>query len=221
MFAFSARKNLAITQRNGKFPDLCDGIMHRRRLRWHGKKIKFRWGHPMVRREEVHVQVDDTTIAGDNVGAIMHPVWWLATIYDGPVAYEESLKQFSRSQRLVFAMLWYIAEVNNGGHRQFYSNSAGIVWCDAIAGFEAIGEPKGARIVAISADRLGGSPSSDREERNEQLDSVDPDFDDLDEAFAELQKRVNLDQQIMTFIRARPADFYFSGTIERVVIAVQ
>jgi Domain of unknown function (DUF4375) len=172
----------------------------------------------MARRETVHVQVDDSTIAAGDPGAVMHPVWWSANIYDGPVAYEKSLEQFSRSQRLVFAVLWYIREVNNGGHRQFYSNSTGIVWKDALEGFEALGIPRAANILRISAERMGGSPSLDRGERNEQLMSHEPDFKDLDEAFWDLQEKANLDDVIMRFIRAQPADFYFSGTIERVVL---
>jgi len=175
----------------------------------------------MARREKVHVEVDDTTIASGDPHAVLHPVWWRANIYDGPGMYDYSLREFSRSQRLVFAILWYIAEVNNGGHHQFYSNSTGIVWRDAMDGFEAIGVPRAARIVAVSADRLGGSPSQDREERYDQMEEFAPDFDDLNDAFYQLQKKVNLNEQMMSFIRARPADFYFSGTIERVVLPLR
>src|SRR5262245_27409852 len=101
----------------------------------------------MARRETVHVQVDDTTIAKGNSQTVIHPVWWRANIYDGPVAYERSLEQFSRGQRHVFAIIWYLNEVNNGGHLQFYSNSTGIVWKDTLAGFEALGVLRAANIL--------------------------------------------------------------------------
>jgi hypothetical protein len=172
----------------------------------------------MIRREKVHIEIDDGTIATGDPWAVIQPVWWLATIYHGPAAYEHSLQQFSGSQRLVWAVLWYRQEVNNGGHRQFYSNSTGIVWRDALEGFEALGITRGAKILRISAERLGGSPALDREERNEQLISQDPDFHDLDEAFGDLQKRVDINESIMKFIRDRSSDFYFSGTIERTVL---
>lgn len=172
----------------------------------------------MARRETVHVQVDDGTIAAGDPSAVMHPVWWRANIYDGPVAYERSLEQFSRAQRLVFAVLWYRSEVNNGGHQQFYSNSTGIVWRDSLEGFQELGVSRAANIVRISAERMGGSPSLDRQERNEQLNSHEPEFNDLDGAFYDLQENTNLDDVIMRFIRSRPGDFYFSGTIERVVL---
>jgi len=148
----------------------------------------------------------------------MHPVWWLANIYDGPVAYEKSLEQFSRPQRLVFAVLWYLREIENGGHRQFYSNSTGIVWIDALEGLAAMGVIRVVNILRISAERMGGSPSLDRQERNEQLMSHKPDFTDLDEAFWHLGEKTNFDDAIMRFIRAQPADFYFSGTIDRIVL---
>ncbi len=172
----------------------------------------------MIRRETVHVEVNDATIAANDPAAVIHPVWWRARIYDGPIAYEKSLEQFSRSQRLIWAIHWYRSEVNNGGHRQFFSNSTGIVWRDALDGFEAIGAARAANIVKISADRLGGSPSLDWQERQDQLDSHEPNFRDLDDSFYDFEKKSNLDELMLEFIRARPSDFYFSGTIERVVL---
>ncbi|WP_052573838.1 DMP19 family protein [Haloferula sp. BvORR071] len=172
----------------------------------------------MVRRETVEVVVEDATIAAGDPAAIIHPVWWIATIYDGPVAYEKSLEAFSRPQRLVFAVRWYLKEVSNGGHWQFYSNSAGIVWSDALEGFAEFGVSRAADILRISAERMGGSPSFDRLERNEQLDRFQPSFDDVDEAFGELQEKVDIDECVIQYIRKQPAAFYFSGKITRVVL---
>jgi hypothetical protein len=172
----------------------------------------------MIPRETVHVVVDDATIASGDLGAVIQPVWWLSTIYNGPGMYEETLRQFSRPQRLVRALILYCYEVNNGGHEQFYSNSSGIVWSDAMECFDAIGLPRGARNLAIAARRLGGDPSLDRIERQEQLEQYHPDFEDLDEAFANLQEKTDIDEQVMTYVRSRPSDFYFSGMIERVVL---
>jgi len=172
----------------------------------------------MPRRETVQVVVDDAAIAADDLRVIIEPVWWLANIYDGPGLYEQSLKPFSQSQRFVFAIRWYVAEVCNGGHKQFYSNSTGIVWRDALAGFQAIDLPRGAQIVSLSAERMGGSPSLEREDRQEQLDALRPDFEDCDEALFALKKQIDIDAKMMDFIRARPQDFFFSGTITKVVL---
>jgi hypothetical protein len=172
----------------------------------------------MLPTEKVHVVVNDNTIATGDDWAVIEPVWWLANIYDGPGAYEQSLQPFSQSQRYVFAVRWYHSEVNNGGHLQFYSNSTGIVWQDALNGLEAMGLEKAANILRISADRLGGSPSLDRQERQDQLDEHQPDFEDCDEAFYKLQERVDFEEITIDFIRHHPSDFYFVGTIERIVL---
>jgi len=169
--------------------------------------------------EIVEVRVDDATIAAGRPLAVIDPVWWTANIYDGPAAYEQSLQPFSKAQRLVHAMLWYQEEVNNGGHEQFYSNSTGIVWQDALEGFEAAALPQVAAVLRESANRLGGSPSLVREDRQKQLASLSPHFDDLDDKFYELEKRVDVEGKIMEFIRSRLKDFYFSGRVEKPVRA--
>jgi len=53
-------------------------------------------------------------------------------------------------QRYIFTIEWYIAEVNNGGHDQFYFNSTGIVWKNALKGFEEIKHTKAHNILKES-----------------------------------------------------------------------
>jgi hypothetical protein len=172
----------------------------------------------MARKERVHIEVNDETIASGDIWAVIRPVWWSVSIYNGPAAYDHDLEKFSEAQKHVFAIRWYISEVTNGGHKQFYSNSTGIVWGDARDGFEAIGLSRAATIIRISADRLGGSPSRDRQERSDQLEEETPDFDDCDEALYQLIKKVDLEQLLMDYIRTRPRDFHFAGEVERVVL---
>ena len=172
----------------------------------------------MPKYETVDVTVDDSTIAEADVWTIIHPVWWLADIYNGPDEYERSLEQFSNEQRLMFALRWYMSEVNNGGHHQFYSNSTGIVWKDACKAFSAINVKKGADIILESADRLGGSPSLDHDQRYEELAEHNPDFSDLDDRFYELSSNTDIDQAMLIFIRANAAAFHFSGRVTRVVL---
>jgi hypothetical protein len=176
------------------------------------------FGGKTMRYETVHVCVDDSTIAAGDPWAVIEPVWWSANIYDGPDEYERSLIQFSRSQRLVFAVQWYRSEVKNGGHDQFYSNSTGIVWKDALEALRAFGASEFVSILELSAERLGGSPSLDRQERIEQLDTLAPNFNDLDDLFYDAEEKVDLDDRIIRFIRARPSDFYFEGKIRRAVL---
>jgi hypothetical protein len=171
----------------------------------------------MTTREKVHVVINDETIARGDTWSIIEPVCLAANTEEGQWLYEQSLSSFSPSQRQLVAIWWYLAEVCNGGHRQFYSNSTGIVWQDALAGLQAIGTPEAAQILKRSADRMGGSPSPEREERQLQVADLQPDFKDCDQSLYKLMKRVDFDAKMSEFIRSRPSEFYFSGTIERLV----
>lgn len=163
--------------------------------------------------ERKRVVIDDRTIATNDVQAIIEPVWWTANTYDSHAAYESSLAKFSHPQRIVHAIEWYTAEVNNGGHEQFYFNSTGIVWKDAKEGFEEIGMPEIAKIIAESAKRMGGQPSFVREERISALEKENPEFDDLDDRFYECSD--NLDAKLQGYIRANSRDFLFDGEVEK------
>lgn len=166
-----------------------------------------------VASESKHVVVDDAVIDKGDVYEVIDPVWWTANIYDGMDAYETSLSSFSKPQRLVLAVIWYRSEVNNGGHDQFFYNSTGIVWRDALEAFQTIGLDQFARVLSASADRFSRPPSLDREERNEQMEADAPEFDDLDSGFYTLEESVNMDAKLMKFIKKHRSEFYFDGTV--------
>ena len=107
--------------------------------------------------ESVPVVIDDAYIAAHDAHEVLEPVWWKGNIYGTPADYEASLSAFSVHQRRLFAIEWYEAEVNNGGHDQFYSNSTGIVWRDARAGLSDLGLEEGIAILdeSAKADRGG------------------------------------------------------------------
>jgi hypothetical protein len=108
-----------------------------------------------------------------------------------------------------------MSEVNNGGHDQFYDNSTGIVWKDAREGFIAIGAKEVAAIIDESSRRLGGAPSLDRGERQGQLERFNPQFDDLDNKFFRLDKKLNYERKLMEYIRANRKKFFFSGKVKK------
>ena len=93
------------------------------------------------------IKIDDKVIETGDPMKVIDPLWWSVSIYDSKEKYEKDLKPFSFHQRAVFALMWYMAEVNNGGHSQFYSNPTGIVWEDAMVGFELIGLTEGMKII--------------------------------------------------------------------------
>jgi len=164
----------------------------------------------------VRVVIDEERIAATNDPMeIIEPVWCLVDFHEDPASYDASLRRFSRSQRYVWAALWYDAEVCNGGHHQFYSNPTGMVWRDALEAFGQMEMAAVAAIIDASAARLGSAPSSSRVERNRQLSNFRGTFDDLDDRYYAFMRENNLNAKIMTFIRKQPQDFAFSGTIQK------
>jgi hypothetical protein len=171
-----------------------------------------------MRTQRERMRVDRTTLDANDAFAPIEPIWWTANIYGSPDDYERSLASFTRSQRLMFAIHWYRAEVNNGGHDQFYDNSTGIVWRDALAGFEALQLPKFAAVLRESARRLGGDPPLIREARQDLLTRLEPQLDDLDGRFYELERTADLDAKMLDFMRNHSSDFLFDGVVEKPVL---
>ena len=63
---------------------------------------------------------------------LIEPFWYMVSIYDSLEVYHREAEPLSDAQRKLLALFWYDAEVCNGGHSQFFFNSTGIVWKDAI-----------------------------------------------------------------------------------------
>ena len=158
--------------------------------------------------------IGDREIQGDDYFAVIEPVFLSVSIYDGPERYEEDLANFSTEQRLVLAYHWYLSEVNNGGHDQFYYNSTGIVWRDALKAFRELGYSEVVAIINASVSRLGRNPNLDREERQEQLEQVKPNFEDLDQELFRLEERADFDAKVLEFIRTHRESFLFSGVVK-------
>ena len=167
---------------------------------------------------ETHVIVNDETIARANVLEIIDPVWWTANFYNDKAAYDRSLKQFSAAQKFVWAVSWYQAEVFNGGHDQFFDNSTGMVWADALDGLETMSAAPVKAVLADAVARLDGQPAFDRRERQGQLSSFyesGGSFDDLDDRFYALPQSFDLEASVLAYIRARPQAFHFDAIVKR------
>lgn len=165
--------------------------------------------------EPIRFNIGDREIQGDDYFAVIEPVFLFVSIYDGPRRYEEDLAKFSTEQRLVLAYHWYLSEVNNGGHDQFYYNSTGIVWPDALKAFRELGHPEVVAIIDASVNRLGGNPSLDTEERQKQLEQMNPNFEDLDQELFRLEERANFDEKVLEFIQRHRESFLFTGVVQK------
>lgn len=168
-------------------------------------------GGPAADAVERNVVIDDAFVASHRISEIIDPVWWSSNIYNDVAAYDLCLQRFSRGQRLMFALTWYETEVNNGGHNQFFVNSTGIVWPDALAALEAIGATENADILKEANKRMGGSPPRDRDARVQQLEKLNPKFDDLDDRFSKSED--DLEAKTLAYVRAHPAEFHYSGKV--------
>ena len=157
--------------------------------------------------------IDDNVIKSKDVMSIIEPVWAGGNIYESYSKYEESLMPFTREQRLVYAVMWYCAEVNNGGHHQFYSNSTGIVWQDASRGLKEIGAQEAAENLQNSLEIFGGSPSFKRDKRTEVIEKSNPSiFDDIDKKFYD--NDANIYESMLKYIFENKSQFYFDKVIK-------
>lgn len=163
----------------------------------------------MVKR---HYVVTDDMIDDGEIRNIITPLWWTVSIYDGETEMYDSLERFTDPQKYVWAVQWYISEVDNGGHDRFFYNSTGIVWELALEGLCAMDCGQFAEILEQAAQRIGGHPSADREQRLLEMNRHNADFDDLDREFYDYERL--LEEKTADYIRANRSDFYFDGMID-------
>ena len=165
--------------------------------------------------ETVAVCIDDAVLAKNDLLPIIEPMISSIDIYGTWEEYETSLMAFTPLQRAFVAIFWYIAEVNNGGHDQFYHNATGIVWPEALEGFRLIGFTDGVRILSESAAKFGTPPPRDRSERQELMSKLELEFEGLDNSLFATLRETDLDALMLRLARVYPEKMRFSGTIKR------
>ena len=146
---------------------------------------------------------------------LIQPLWYSVSIYDGLDVYNQNLKPFSDAQRKLLALFWYDSEVCNGGHDQFFFNSTGIVWKDAIEGMRMIGADQYADNFQKAVDMFGGSIPFDRGERIAAMDklSENEEFDDFEEidTFYYDDECMDIEQLMNDYVKLHAADFVVKG----------
>lgn len=145
---------------------------------------------------------------------IVEPMWGTISIYDGYEKYLQSAQTFTLEQRYLLAITWYFAEVNNGGHHQFFHNSTGTVWEDALNGFKHFGMNEYTANFQKVIDYCGGTISFDREERYRMLEKLEENEEEfyklLDEADNFVFKYEGEENEL-TYIKNYPEKFVFEG----------
>jgi hypothetical protein len=169
----------------------------------------------MLEQRLFHCVIDRAFIERRTFKEVLDPVYHSAHIYGSLAAFEASLRGFSVEQRAALAAYWYQAEVNNGGHWQFFLNSTGVVWRHALEGLTQLGQPAYAAVLRQAALRLGGSVPFTRRARERRVDEFEGSFDDLDQALYALERQESLCDRLLRYMRAHPEAFLFEGFVEK------
>lgn len=119
----------------------------------------------------------------------------------------ESLHSY---QQFYIAVIVCNSEINNGGFAQYFFNSSGDHWQDALAGFEATGSKERLALLRQAIEFFGpAGPSEDREKRQLELSRI---YKKNDGVFEELESRYyksseNVDVLTTRFVLANPDHF--------------
>ena len=185
------------------YPDLCLNYS-----KYIAEKKKKREGVPRQRTITV-----EEILATDDMWTINEPAYWTINIYGSYDNYLESAKGFTVEQRYLNAICWYFAEVNNGGHHQFFYNSTGIVWEDALAGLRLFKMDILADNLQSVIDYFGGTIPFDRAERwtiLQDWENEDELFDFLDGKDDVVYEYDGIFEDV--FVHEHPELFVFDGT---------
>jgi hypothetical protein len=109
------------------------------------------------------------TLARENIANACAEV----NIYDGEDAFHESIKSVPRQSLVLYAVFFCDSEIRNGGLRQLFGNSTGILVPEAIEGFRAIGLEACADAIEKASCLLGNAYPRDRWKRQEIIESLE------------------------------------------------
>ena len=127
-------------------------------------------------------------------------------------AYERSMQPFPRPLRLIFAVEAYMAEVYNGGHEQFFFNSSGVVWQDALEGLKVIGAVNAAAILERAVSKMKHPIPDDTAERRAMMDELEEElFEEDDDALYALD--MDLPELEKEFVRRNAAELVQEGLL--------
>jgi len=119
-------------------------------------------------------------------------------IYEGFTEYTESAEKYPKWKIELLAVHSAMREIANGGLRQFFLNSTGILAPEAVQGFRNVGQDQLADLLEKAMEILskGEEYRRDRKVRNERLGVEIGDEDEEEEDFSFIPKFVlNMTEQ--------------------------
>jgi hypothetical protein len=129
-------------------------------------------------------------------------------VFDTNDAETEHLDRLSPEARLVYLVWCLDGEIHNGGFDQFFYNSLGDHWSELLSHLDTIGAVNSKRLLAKAVSIFpDAAPSTNRQERFEQLnrvqdDEVDALLSDLDKEFWRYED--DLAQLVNDFVMKHP-----------------
>ncbi len=163
----------------------------------------------------VQVTVDARTLAGNDLHAIIEPVWAAVDAYASDAEYQSSVRRFSQGQRYLLALQFYRGEMADGGHHAVLSNASNTLLENALAAFRVLRLHDAATILS-EAWQLAGGPTVSTDCRLRSLGTLQPDdLSTLDRRYFELDRGDTVDSLALSFARSRPEEFYFTGPVQK------
>jgi hypothetical protein len=140
----------------------------------------------------------------------IEPYWKVVSIYDGSITFLEGFERLPEPVRHLYAARWCDQEVCNGGFRQFFSNSTGVLAPEAIEGYRKIGLTECADLVEAAVGKFGELYPRDRAARQAALRALElpgekrgqgDAFDELDNRYYETKGRSRFYDRLDEFAR--------------------
>ena len=103
-------------------------------------------------------------------------VWELIDIYKGADAFLKSYSGAEQPAGKLYAAHFAQSEICNGGFKQLFRNSTGVLSPEAVQGFQLIGMPRTAELLVAAMRTLGNPYPRDRKERQTRLETVSEDI---------------------------------------------
>jgi len=130
--------------------------------------------------------------------------------HEGEEELDKTILPATLGQRAVFSCYWYQYEVCNGGHQQYFENSTGILWEEAITGFNRLNASKYAAILHGAVLLFPkGNPSKNRDKRNKQLENIaSGKLESFDNRLFELLRKDDFNEILAHYINTHEEEFF-------------
>src|ERR1700737_1628529 len=130
--------------------------------------------------------------------------WEQIDIYNGAEAFLKSYSDVEQPAGKLYAAHFAQSEICNGGFKQLFWNSTGVLSPEAVQGFQLIGMPRTAELLVAAMRTLGNPYPRDRKERQTRLETVSEDIlNSIDrQFFVEIEnENGGFDSAIRTFVQ--------------------